>query len=301
MKPSPYAIWLSFLTAVLAALEAIGGLFWQTEGEQFAFITVHGQTAQIYGRGVYAFDTVFTAGIFKGTDVVTLAIFIPLLIISILLYHRGSLRGAFMLTGVLAFFLYNGLSMAFSAAYNNLFLLYAALLGCSLYAFILAFTSIDLGLLAGKVSGRLPHRGMAVFLFVAGLAPLALWLGDVLGALAQGRVPVLLASYTTMFTYAIDLGVIVPTVYLAGILLLRRTSLGYMLAFVMLMLLAAVGVGVVTQTLAQTRLGIAYNTGQLIGLIGSWFILGLFAIGFCVSLLRNLSESPTPMPGTPGD
>jgi hypothetical protein len=93
-----------------------------------------------------------------------------------------------------------------------------------------------------------------------------------------------------MFTYAIDLGVIVPTVYLGAVLLLRRAPLGFLLSFVMLMLLAAVGVGVVAQTLVQIRLGISYNTGQLIGLIGSWFVLGLFAIGFSISMLRNLSE-----------
>jgi hypothetical protein len=290
LKRSAHAIWLSLLTVVLAAAAALGGLFWQADGAGFAFTTLHGQTTHIYGRGLYAFDTVFNAGIYKGTDIITLVVFIPLLIISIVLYGRGSLRGAFLLTGVLSFFLYNGLSMAFSAAYNPMFLVYTALLGSSLYAFILAFTSIDLKMLAGHVSDRLPRRGVAIFLFVAGLAPLVLWLGDVLGAMAQSRVPELLASYTTMFTYAIDLGVIVPTVYLGAVLLLRRAPLGTLLSFVMLMLLAAVGVGVVAQTLAQLRLGISYNTGQLIGLIGSWFVLGLFAIGFSAATLRSLSD-----------
>jgi hypothetical protein len=271
-------------------MAALGGLLWQVGGAGFAFTTLHNQTAQMYGRGLYAFDTVFNAGIYKGTDIITLLVFVPLLIISILLYRRGSLRGAFLLTGVLSFFLYNGLSMAFSAAYNPLFLVYTALLGSSLYAFILAFTSIDLQALAGQTSDRLPRRGIAIFLCVAGLAPLVLWLGDVLGAMARGRVPELLASYTTMFTYAIDLGVIVPTVYLGAVLLLRRAPLGTLISFVMLMLLAAVGVGVVAQTLVQLRLGISYNTGQLIGLICSWFVLGLFAIGFSAATLSNLSE-----------
>lgn len=180
--------------------------------------------------------------------------------------------------------------MAFSAAYNDLFLVYTALLGLSFFAFILAFTSIDLQSLAQRVSSRFPNRGTAIFLFIAGFAPVALWLGDIIGALSQNRVPELLSSYTTMFTYAIDLGIIVPAVYLAGILLLRRAPLGYPLAFVMLVLLTAVGLGTVTQTLFQLSLGITYSTGQLIGLIGSWFILGMFAIGYCTSILRNLSE-----------
>lgn len=290
MQRSLHAVWLSILAGVLAAVAALGGLFWQNDGAPFAFATLHGQTPQMYGRGLYAFDTVFYAGVFKGTDLVTLAVLIPLLIIAIVLYRRGSLRGAFLLTGVLGGFLYNGLSMAFGAAYNNLFLVYVALFASSFFAFILAFTSIDLPALRGHISQRLPRRGIAIFLFLAGLAPLVLWLGDVLGALAQNRVPALLASYTTMFTYAIDLGVIVPTVYLGAVLLLRRAPLGYLLSFTMLTLLAAVGVGVVAQTVTQLRLGITYNTGQLIGLIGSWFVLGVFAIGFGLALLRNLSD-----------
>ena len=149
---------------------------------------------QLYGQGLYRHDTLFYAGAFKGLDMVTLVLFVPALLASFWWRQRGSQRGAFLLAGMLGVFLYNTASMAFSAAYNPLFLVYVALLASSFYAFVLAFVSLGHGAATAQVSARLPRRGLATFLFVAGLAPLVLWLGDVLGALAEARVPELLGS-----------------------------------------------------------------------------------------------------------
>lgn len=107
-------------------------------------------------------------------------------LIAILFSLRGSLRGAFLLTGTLAYFLYNAASMAFGAAHDTLFLVYIVLFSASLFAFVLAITSFDLQVLLSRVSPHLPRRGMAVFLFVAGLVVSLVWLSDVVGALSQG-------------------------------------------------------------------------------------------------------------------
>jgi len=194
-----------------------------------------------------------------------------------------------LLVSTLSWFLYNGASMAVGAAYNSLFLAYIALFSASLFAFILAFSSIDLAALPARISPGAPHRGLAIFLFIAGLAPLVLWLGDVIGSLTQGKVPELLASYTTMVTYVLDLGVIVPAVFLSGILVLRRSPLGYALAMVMLVLLAVTGLAVFSATVAQISAGISFSPGSLIGMVGSWVILAFFAIWFAARLLRSLS------------
>ena len=78
MKTSNIVIWLSLLIAGLALIAATVGVFWQTDGNSFSFTTLRGQTVQIYGRGLYRYDTVFTGAGFRGTDVVTLLLGIPL-------------------------------------------------------------------------------------------------------------------------------------------------------------------------------------------------------------------------------
>ncbi len=290
MKQYPALNWLVPLVTLLALLAAVGGLFTGDGSERVPFTTLHGQAVTLYGDGLYASDTVFTAGSFRGTDLVTLVVFIPLLSMSFWLYRRGSLRGGLMLAGSLGLFIYNGASMSFGAAYNSFFLVYVALLAASFYAFVLAFTSFDLPALPAAMPAA-PRRGLAVFLVIAGLAPFVLWLMDILGALAAGRVPELLASYTTVFTYAIDLAIIVPAAWLAAYFVLHRVPVGYPLACVMLFALAGVGLAVVGQTWAQLAAGITFSPGVFIGYIGSWVVLGGLGVWFIFALLRSVTET----------
>lgn len=295
MKQYPALNWLVPLIALLALIAALGGLFGRNGGAPVPFTTLHGQAVTLDGDGLYASDTVFHAGSFRGTDLVTLVGFIPLLLISFWLYRRGSLRGGFLLSGSLGLLMYNGATMSFAAAYNSFFLIYVGLLGASFFAFILAFTSLDLPALAAATRAA-PRRGLAAFLILAGLAPFVLWLMDIFSALAAGRVPELLASYTTMFTYAIDLAIIVPAAWLAAYLVLRRIPLGYPLACVMLVGLAGIGLAVVGQTWAQLAAGVTFSPGQFVGYIGSWVILAGLAIWFVIALLRSVAPPSPPHP-----
>jgi uncharacterized protein YqgC (DUF456 family) len=61
MKPSNIVTWLSWLIAVLALLAAGIGLFYQDGGGTFSFPTLCGEAVQIYGQGLYRYDTPITA------------------------------------------------------------------------------------------------------------------------------------------------------------------------------------------------------------------------------------------------
>jgi hypothetical protein len=290
LSPSQILIGLSWLVAALALIAAGAGVFWRDAGEPFAFTTLHGQTVQIAGQGLYRYDTFFRAPINRGTDAVTLLVGLPLLAFAILRYRRGSLRGAVLLTGVLAYFLYNAASLAFGVAYNDLILVYIAYFSASLFAFVIACMSIDLRALPAHVSPRLPHRGMAVFVFVSGLT-VFVWLVDIVGGLARGQAPAGLASYTTEVTYVLDLGIIAPAAFLAGILLYHRTGLGYLLASIMLILLAIIGMVVVGQTVAQTLAGITLSTGEYVGKVGTFVVMSLISMWLLVVFFRGMAET----------
>lgn len=97
-------------------------------------------------RGLYYDDTLSSAAQQQGNDFVTLILGLPMLDISTWLALRGSLRGR-LLTGTIGFFLCTYLSMAILTAFNALLLIYVALFGLSLYAFILYRMSFDLAAL----------------------------------------------------------------------------------------------------------------------------------------------------------
>ena len=292
MKISRTLIVFSWLIVLLAAIYAGYGLFWRGGGGPFPFTTLHGQVVTISGQGIYRYDTLLTAAGFRGTDAVTLFVGIPLLVFAILYYRRGSLRGALLLVSVLAYFLYNAASLAFSAAYNQLVLIYISAFSVGLFGFILACMVIDLSSLPVRVLPGMRERGTAVFLFFAGGATALIWLSDMLPALLAGSMPLVLGSYTTVFTYAFDLAVITPSAILAGIWLFRKTSLGYLLAPVMLVLCALIGLVVIGQSIFQLKAGIQFNPGQLIGLIGSWVVMGAIAIALTVSFFFHLTDRP---------
>ena len=290
MKISKALISLCWLLTAFLLIYAGLGLFWQNGGNPSSFTTLHGQTVDIVGQGIYGYDTVFFSAGFRGNDAVTVFMEIPLLIIAILLYQRGSLRGGFMLAGSLAYVLYNSFSLGTSAAYNALFLLYVATFTASLFALGILWSQFDFAALHKRVLPKMPGHGAAIYLIIAGIATALLWLSDILPALMQGKPPSLLGPYTTAITYFMDLGMITPLCVLAGAWLLRHDARGTLLGFMLLYLLALMGFIVIGQTVFQVRAGIVFSTGQLVGMIGSWVVMGSIAVGFVVNMLLNLSD-----------
>ena len=176
MKTSKVVIWLSALIAGLALIAAAVGLLAQAGGSPFTFTTVRGVNVQLYGQGWYRLDTPIAAVGFMAADAVTLILAIPLLIISTLLYRRGSLKGGFLLSGTLAYFLYNYGSMAFGATYNHLYLVYTVIFSASLFGLIAVLLSFDVPALPACFSARFPQRGTSLFLMASGVILLLVWL-----------------------------------------------------------------------------------------------------------------------------
>lgn len=289
MKPSRALTWLSSLIVVLALVAAGVGLFFQNGGSPFSFTTLHEQAVQIYGQGLYHYDTIATAAQEKGQDVVTLFLGIPLLVFSLLLTRRGSLRGHLLLTGTLGYFLYTYASMAFLTAYNILFLAYVGLFSASLFAFVLALTSINIQALPAHFSKHLPRRSIAGFLFAIGLFLLMLWLGLIVPSLVHGQTPGALENATTLVIQVLDLGIIVPVAVLAGVLLLRRAPLGYLLASIVLIKSLTLGTAVSAMVVGQLLAGVSLGISEIVG----FPLLTLIGTGMTVVLLRSVSKTAT--------
>jgi hypothetical protein len=253
---------------------------------------LHGEQEIMDRRGLYRNDTLFIAAAFRDTDVVTLLFGLPLLAIAYLRFRRGSLCGGLLLAGVLSYFLYLGASLTFSAAFNRLFLVYVALFSASLFAFIRAMTLVDLQALPAHVTPSMPHRALGIFMFIAGLGSFFIWLSELIPPLLFGQVPELLGPYTTFYTYGFDSAVITPAAVLAGVYLLQRRPLGYLIAVPLLILLTLIGVVVIAQTVAQYLAGIIFPIGVYVGLIGSWVLLGGFAIWLAIRFFLSISEEP---------
>ncbi len=273
------------LIALLALLAAGAGLFYETAGQPYAFTSLRGEAVMVNGHGLYFYDTVSSAAQQRGNDMVTLAVGLPLLVVSSVLAFRGSLRGRLLLTGTLGFFLYTYLSMSMLTMFNALFLVYVALFGLSLYAFILCMLSFDLNTLPRHFSEKLPRRWIAALLFLVGAFLTLAWLGKVLTPILQNATPAL-DNTTTFVIQAMDLALIVPLAVLGGIFLLRRSAWGYLLTSVFVLKAITLGLAVSMMVVNMSLAGVPESSGIAI----PFLVITALNLAAVVALLKNISE-----------
>lgn len=297
MNVSKVVIWLSVVAAALGIAAAGVGLFWQTEGTPYTFTALNGDAVDIYARGIYADDSVFKSGANRGGDVTTLFLATPVLVIALLYYHRGSVRGAMVLLGALTHFLYVYASLALGAAYNALFLVYVAIFGCSFYAWLLLLFALQP--LKLRFAADLPYRRIGAFLLACGLLTSFVWIEPLISALLAGHAPALLYHSTTMVTEALDLAMIAPACFVAGVFFLRRDLRGLLFAIPVVALLFFVGPSIAAMTVFQVMDGISFTIPQIVGPIGGFLVLGVINVWVAVVLLRAVpgQTAATPTQG----
>jgi hypothetical protein len=291
MNKKNVLIWLIPLITVLAVIASGSGLLIQGGEGTYTFLNRYGQEIEMYGKGLYQYDSRLVGAGFRGTDVVTLLIAIPMLLVGFVAHRRGSLRGHIFVIAAFFYFLYNGASMTFAASFNSLFLVYVALFSCSVFALISALKSIDSVDLANRAVTGFPHRGIAIFLFVAGIGTLLLWISELIGPIMQGTAPAIIGPYTTLFTHGFDSALITPAAVMTGIFLLKRNPWGYVLSAPIMIFCTMIGVVVIGQTISQTIEGLIFPVGVYIGMIGSWVVMGAFAIYFTIAYFRKMSNN----------
>lgn len=274
---------------LLALVAAAMGLFYDTPGQPYAMTSFRGERVTINGHGLYYYDTVSSAAQMRGNDLITLVVGLPLLAVSTWLAFRGSLRGRLLLAGTLGFFLYTYASMSFLTAYNALFLVYVALLTLSLYAFILSLLAIDLNDLPHHFSPQLPRRWIALVLFAVGGFLALAWFARIVPEVLDPQTPAALENTTTRVIQAMDLAFITPLTILAGLLLLRRSPWGYLLASLAVLKGLTMALGVSAMAINMALAGVPDSLAIMI----PFLVLTALNLITAVILLRDLHE-PSP-------
>lgn len=223
---------LSGLVFLLVLIAAATGIFYQTPGTPIAHTTVRGDYVVFQGSGLYRYNpALFTR---EGViwDVINLFIGLPLLAAAIYFSQRNSLRGRLLLGGLLFYFFYVYVMAMSGYAFNRLFLIYVAIFALSAVAFFINLHGIDVAHLPARVSARFPRRLFIGFTFVVGGTLTLLWLGRIIPIMVNDRFPPEVTGLTTLVSQGFDLGMVVPLMLSAGVLLWRRSPWGYLLASV---------------------------------------------------------------------
>ncbi len=254
--------------------------------------------ATVSAVGVFATDWLYRdnaliSATFRGQDMVTLVVAVPLLLLGLAWEMRGSLRGRVLWLGMLFYSMYAYLFYAVAAAFNQFFLLYVAAFGLPLYALLFSVPRLDLAHLGDAMGGRAARIVALTYasLVAAGLG--LLWVGMSLSYLATEDVPQPIADsgHPTGVVFAIDLVFIVPPMLLAALWLLRRRALGWVLAAVM-----SVGGSVYTLTLAAASIEVArqdVGPGSELPIWAGLTTLGVVTVALLFAGVRRPGGSAT--------
>ena len=138
--------------------------------------------------GVFQRDVPMTVGNTRGTALTMLVIAVPLLVASMILSSRGSLRARFVWMGSLAYIAYNAVMFCFALQYNSFFLLFVALLGLSFWALVTLASQFDPVVVSAGVAG-VRARTVAVYLLVCLVLFAVMWLRDIVPATVDNVLP----------------------------------------------------------------------------------------------------------------
>lgn len=171
-------------------------------------------------------DGAWARGAFRGSDLVTLTLAAPLLVVSLILVMRGSRRAEPIWIGMLGYAIYNYAYAVFGAAFNDVFLAHISIFSMAIFALACALPNLDLRINSQQQPSR-TLRWVGSFLVLVGVAQGALWIFLVLRFAFTGQVLNDVPISGQHLVFALDLSLLVPSLILAGILLYRRSPAGF--------------------------------------------------------------------------
>jgi hypothetical protein len=270
----------------LALIATTCGIFSKQGPGEYTFTSIHGQTITVYGKGVYANNSKSAVLQAIPQDIVTLCIGIPILLISLFMARKGSIKARMILGGTLGYFLITYMMYTFIAMYNVLFLVYVALMSVSLFAFLLVLLEFDIKKISSCFTDKLPVRYSGGYLMYSTAIIGLLWLMRVIPTLIDGSIPLEVEHGTTLPVQAFDLAFFLPGVFLSGLLLKKKKPLGYMLAPIATVANALIMIALLSKGISMSMAGME---GTL-PLIVMTSLFSLLAITSSLLILRSVNE-----------
>jgi hypothetical protein len=237
-------------------------------------------------------DNAFAASAWRGTDLATLTIAVPILVVALMLARRSSLRAQLVWLGMLDYTLYNFAFYLFGAAFNRFFLIYAALFTLSIFALIFGLSKMNVQEVAQRFASKTPVRWISGYMLFVAAGIGGLWIAQSLGFVFTGQVPQFIVDvgHPTSVVFALDLSLVVPFLVLGAIWLWQRRPWGYLLAAISCVKGTVYMLALAVASVFQAQVGFRAGLTQLPlwGALSSGF---LAASLFLLSNVKSTNQS----------
>ena len=232
---------------------------------------------ELYAKNVPAYTVQIV-----GLDLGNLFVVVPVLLIMAFLMRRGSKRAFIIWFGTMMYGLYIFTYNCFTLHFNHLFLLYAFEMGLVLYSLFIAVAGSTEESIRNWFAPDTKTTAAIVFLVIAGLFFIGLWLSEIVPSTISGVLPES-AAFSGLITaafHALDLGVFFPAFLVSAVLLYRKNGFGYLfapafMAFTTVMCLCLVFLGIM---LAWK--GMSFSVTELFQYGGTAVLSAFFLVRF---------------------
>lgn len=233
-------------------------------------------------------DNAWAVAGYRGSDLITAFLAVPLMCVALLRARSGSLRWRLVWLGLLAYFAYT-YAYAFAIAWNQLFGLYVVLFAGSIWTLVAALIRTDANAVKASVQPDAPVRAVSRYLLIFGSLLGALWVLQIAMSLLTGTIPqsVIDSGHPTAPVFLLDLGFVVPLFLVGGIWLRNGHPWGYVLAAVLLVKGIAEGLALLAMAALSFFAGVRVDAY----LIPLWVAVTVVSAALSVLFLRRVGDS----------
>lgn len=228
-------LWLSFLLALLIIVSGI-----------YSLLT----------PGFYDQESLNWQAQSTGQDIIDVFFITPLLLFATFYTHKKQIA-LYVWAGIHLYIVYTYTIFCFAVHFNSLFIVYCLILGLSFYSLLLFIYSISKS--GNPVLTTSRPKTTGIFFIITSLLFYTVWLREIIPALVQQEIPVLIKE-TRLLTnpvWVLDLSIVLPGIFISGIFLLHKKQAGYILAPVLLTFLIMMNITIAFLSLFMQSSGIA--------------------------------------------
>ncbi len=217
-----------------------------------------------------------------GQDIINLFCIVPFLFITSILILKNHPYAILLWQGCLLYLVYTYTIYCFDVHFNHYFITYCAILGLCFYQFIYFLVSTRKHIHFKATTTRF-NRIIGIYFLVISILFYALWLKDILPSILNHSVPPSLIEVGLFSNpvHVLDLSIFLPGIFIIGILIFRKHTLGYLMAPIMLTFFILMDITIAILTILMNKKGVTEN-------IDVAYIMFIFMVLSCLLLMRNL-------------
>lgn len=215
-----------------------------------------------------------------GQDYINLFVVIFLVVTALMVYNKNT-YGILLWAGAILYLIYTYLIYCFDIHFNIFFVAYCMILGLCFYSLLYFFYS-QIGIVTLEIRNYKIVKVTAFYFLTISILFYCLWLMEIVPSIINNRTPDSLteAGLVTNPVHVIDLSVVLPGIFITGLLLLKENKLGFLLAPIILTFFILMDITIGALTIVMAQRGIETNKAVTV-------IMAVLAMFSAVILILN--------------